>query len=114
MKKIKLEIPLYGLEDYMKEKTLKDLNNSYDICEIVESLDGEIHYNILDNEENIFLFLVNVKDMSRIKAEQLLDNYFEKIKAKYPNYDVIYLPTYDIDGEYKSINLTKSKNDIEL
>lgn len=110
--KTKIEIPLFGLNDNQKIIQLKKLNDNYDKkYEFNESYDDSIHFNIVNNEENIFAVVINLNGKTRLKAQNKTYEIIEKYKI-YTDCEFIYLPS--ITEENKIIKLSNTNKIVEL
>lgn len=110
--KAKIKIPLFGLKDYQKKIQLKELNDDYNNkYEFVESYDDLIHFDIVNNEENIFVVVINVNGMSRMKAQNKIYEIIEKYKI-YTDCEFIYLPSNT--EENKIIKLSNSNKIVDI
>lgn len=110
--KTKIEIPLFGLNDNQKIIQLKELNDNYNNkYEFNESYDDLIHFNIVNNEENIFAVVINVNGENRMNAQNKIYKIIEKYKI-YTDCEFIYLPSNT--EENKIIKLSNTNKIVEL
>jgi len=119
---LKIQVPKpEGLNKKQLKKQLQELQFEYDSLfdkfytkiEIIftYSKDNYCHFEKLEIDENIFAFLINVKDITRQQAEQrcweVMKNY-----EKYDDCLIIWLPS--VIEEDKIVKLTNTTKNIEL
>jgi hypothetical protein len=110
--KTKIKIPLFGLNDNQKITQLKQMNdNYYNKFDFVESNDDLIHFDIIDNNDNIFAVIININGESRQKAENKCYNIIEKYKI-YTDCEFVFLPNYIQENQI--IKLSNTNKIVEL
>lgn len=109
--KMKIKVPFNDLNVGKKELNLKKLNEMYDKFEFVESCDDLIHFDVADNNENIFAIIINVKGISKPKARLNVYNIIQNYKV-YTDCEFIFLPS--ITEENQVIKLSNTDKVVEL
>jgi len=110
--KINIKIPILGLNTKQEEETLKNINDKYnDKYTFEKSEDDKIHFSKLNNKENIFAIIINVKNISRMKAQQYCSDIITEYQ-KYSDCEFIYFPSNT--EENKIVKLTETDKEIEL
>ena len=87
------------------------MNSNYDNCEITESNDDNIQFSKVNTTDNIFGIIINVKGLSRQRAEIKIWDLMEKYNI-YDDCEFIFFPSSTQESQI--VNITNSKKIIKM
>ena len=110
--KIEIQIPIPKTLSTQQSKTfLNEINETYNSkYKFIASLDNIIHYNMVDNDEKIFLIIVNTKDLTLQESLNKQYSYKQIYEKNYNDCEFIILPSEF--EEMQIIKLTRTEKSI--